>query len=152
VEGGDLGVRRARNGDHHHVVIDEMDQRALHLVATERTANTALLPLRPEHEVLDDELAAAGEQVGERLLAIGPVEHIALVNLDPGQLAALARQLVMCPKMRFLLGEQRAARCQPFVAGDGLVRLHDGPLQWTGSGRLRTALNTVPGTVTRLSL
>ena len=67
---------------------------AVEMIGEERAARAAFLPAGTEHEVIDEQLAAAAEQVGERLLAAGPVEHVALVDLNPGQFAALPAELV----------------------------------------------------------
>lgn len=74
--------------------------------------------------MLDQELAAAGEQVGQRLLAGGTVEHVALVDPDPGQLAALGGERVAGAQKFLLLGEQRLAGGGPFLAGNDLVGVH----------------------------
>jgi hypothetical protein len=44
-------------------------------------ADAAFLPSRPEHEVLDEKLAAPGEQVGKCFPAVRPLENIGLVDL-----------------------------------------------------------------------
>jgi hypothetical protein len=41
--------------------------------------------------VVDEELAAPGEEIGERLLAIRAFEGIALLDPQPGQLASRSR-------------------------------------------------------------
>jgi hypothetical protein len=69
----------------------------------------------PHHEVLDEELAASVEQVGERDLAFRRVEDVLFLNLHPRQLAALPAQLISQPGKFFLLGEQLLAGCDPFV-------------------------------------
>src|SRR6185436_14142038 len=149
VVGGDLGVGRARHGDVHDVVVDEMHHRALDLVGAERAAETTLLPVGTQHEMVDDQLAAAGEQIAQRLLAVGSFEDVGLVDLDPGQLARLLAQLVLGAQQLLFLGQQVAAGGNPFVAGDGFVCLHDSLSFQAASGRLSTALNTVCGTAKR---
>src|SRR3989442_10648333 len=47
-----------------------------------------------EHEVLHQQLMAALEQLGERALALGPVEDVVLLDALPRQRAALAGDLV----------------------------------------------------------
>jgi hypothetical protein len=54
------------------------------VVGPERADATAGLVLRVEHEVVDEELAAAVEQLGQRLLAVGAVEHVFLLDALPG--------------------------------------------------------------------
>ena len=71
---------------------------------------------RRQHEVIDGELAAAPEQIRERALALRPFEHIGLLDLDPGQLAALGAKGIELMGDGFLLGEQRLAGGKPFLA------------------------------------
>ena len=74
--------------------------------------------------MLHDELAAALEQVGQRLLAAGAVEHIVLVDLDPGQRAALLVQALAGLGQFLLMREMGLARGDPFLARNDAVRLH----------------------------
>ena len=67
---------------------------AVEVVRPERAARAALVPVGAEHEVIDHELAAAGEQVAERDAGLRRLEDIVLLDLHPRQLAALARELV----------------------------------------------------------
>jgi hypothetical protein len=83
-----------------------------------------LLPSRTEHEVIDDELALAAEQVGERLLAARSVENIILFDFFPRQLAALLAQRVAGACKGLFFGEMRLARRNPLVSRYDLVRLH----------------------------
>ena len=73
------------------------------MVGHERAARATLLPIRSEHEVVDDQLAAPVEEVGERDLALGRVENVILLDLHPGQLAPLGAQLVASPRGFLLL-------------------------------------------------
>jgi hypothetical protein len=59
----------------------------------------------PHHEVLDEELAASVEQVGERDLAFRRVEDVLFLNLHPRLLAPLAAELIALPCEIFLLAE-----------------------------------------------
>jgi hypothetical protein len=67
-----------------------MDHRAVEMIGQQRTARTAFFPVGAEHEVIDDQLALAAEQIGQRLLAARSLEYVALVHALPGQFAALA--------------------------------------------------------------
>jgi hypothetical protein len=72
--------------------------------------------------VIDDELAASVEQVGERqAAAVGGFEDVVFLDLDPGQRAALFRQAVALARPGLLLGEQRAARLDPFLLRDDVM-------------------------------
>jgi hypothetical protein len=88
----------------------KMHDDAVDVVALERTADARIGPARTEHEMLDDELAAPGEEIAQRLFPVGAVEHVLLVDPDPRQRAALGAQLVAPPGPRLLLGQQRLAR------------------------------------------
>ena len=64
-----------------------MHQRAVGVVHIERTARAALLPVRTEHEVVDNQLAVAVEKLRERHLPVRPVENVIFFDFDPRKLA-----------------------------------------------------------------
>ena len=83
-----------------------------------------------EHKMLDDQLAAAVEEVGEGLLPVRAVEHILLFELDPGQFAPLRAQLVAQPRELFLLRQMRACAQQatrPRLRSDGACIVRSPP-------------------------
>jgi hypothetical protein len=43
----------------------EMLSRSINLIGQKRAARAAFLPIRPEHEVVDDKLGASVEQIGK---------------------------------------------------------------------------------------
>src|SRR6266403_1746097 len=90
----ELCDRSARDRDKADVVMLEMLPRAVDLVREQRTAGASLLPLGTKHEVMDDKLTASVEQVAQRHRAVDAFEDIVLLDLDPGQGAALLRQAV----------------------------------------------------------
>ncbi|MNS96815.1 hypothetical protein D3C72_1311310 [compost metagenome] len=142
-ERGQLGIRRARHRDHGNVMVAQMHQGALQVVGQERTTHAAFLPVGTEHEVIEDELALALEQVGQAVRAAGVQELVGLVHLDPGQGQALARQRVLGMGQRFFAAQQGLARGVPLVAGyDGVIGLHR-TTPWRGGpggpDRARTA-------------
>jgi hypothetical protein len=92
-----------------------MNDDAIEIVGPERAALAAFLPVGTQHEVIDDELAAAGEEIGERLRAIGPLKDISLLDLHPGHMAAPGAQFVTGAGEGLFLGQERLARRQPFV-------------------------------------
>jgi hypothetical protein len=94
----------------------QMLQCSFHVVDLERAADAAILLAGRQHEVLDDELAAALEQFGERPLAVRRVEDVSLFDFDPRQVAAFGAEPVALPGQFFFLGEQRLACLDPFVA------------------------------------
>ncbi len=75
--------------------------------------------------MLHHQLAAAREQIGQRLLAFRAVEQVSLVDLDPGQRAALLAQPVARPRVFLFMRQMRFAGFEPFFTRDDFVRLHD---------------------------
>ncbi|MNN68399.1 hypothetical protein D3C81_1841060 [compost metagenome] len=67
---------------------------AVEMVGEERAAGAAFAPSFGEHEVVDQQLTAPGEQVGEAQLAVRAVKTVGLFQLDPGQGAAGGGQFV----------------------------------------------------------
>src|SRR5436190_2028152 len=137
----------------------EVDGHPVKMIGKIRAARAALFPAGTEHEVIDDELATAFEQFGERLFAARAVEYVVLVNLDPGQFAPPPAQLVAGAGELLLGDEMRLARSKPFVLRDDLVRceVHDTLLRleahWAGviqptpapPGSVRTAIRPTWG-------
>src|SRR6266511_4854098 len=105
------------------------------MIGPERAALATLLPSWSEHEMHDDQLAASIEEVGERLLAVRPVEAIPLLHPDPGQLAALPAQLIAQPGEGLLLAQVLLARREPLVSRHDAVGLHLALLRFGVSGR-----------------
>ena len=106
-----------REGDRHErdVPMPQVDLRILEVIGDEATALAARLPARIEHEVVDDQLAASVEQLGQRDLTIGSLEHV-ILNLDGGHALAPNGQRVPGPA-EFLLGsEQLHASLHPLFS------------------------------------
>jgi hypothetical protein len=66
--------------------------------------------------VVDDELAAAVEELHERSPTVVGVEPVVLLDADPGQLAPLARQLVALPRVILLACQQLRTSGRSFLA------------------------------------
>jgi len=64
------------------------------MIGEQRTTGAALNPVRTEHEVVDEQLAATGEEIGERFFAVRTVEYVFLLNFFPGKFAALFAEFV----------------------------------------------------------
>src|SRR5947208_10627545 len=73
---------------------------------------------------MDDELAVAAEQLGERLLAARAVEGISLFDPDPRQRAALGADQIAHPGQRLFVLQVCLARGEPLLMGDDFRRLH----------------------------
>src|SRR5690606_12324954 len=116
-------------GDQRNVVVRQVQVGAVEVVGEERAAVAAFLPAGAVHEVVDDQLAVAAEQLGERLAAVGAVELIGLVDPDPGQRTALGAELVALAGEGLFPQQVLAARAQPFFP-----RYHAGLLQFDVAG------------------
>ena len=91
------------------------------MVAELRTARAAILPVRREHEVIDDQSPAALEQLAERLPAGWRVEGIGLVDRRPGQRATLLDDPGAQLGELLFLGQQGLAGREPLYAGNDVV-------------------------------
>src|SRR5215831_15957738 len=76
-----------------------------------------------EHEVIDDELRFAVEQIGQPHLAAGTIEDIVL-DPDPRQITAMSGESIAAAREFLFLGKELDARGEPFLAGDDLVIRH----------------------------
>jgi hypothetical protein len=74
--------------------------------------------------VVDEQLGATLEELGERLLTVLGMEEVVLIDRNPGQLLTRARDLIACAKVPLLGFEQLSARRQPLLAGSGRVLHH----------------------------
>ena len=127
----DLLDRRARDLDERGVAgVQVLEQARGHLVRAGRAARAAVLPLRVEHEVAEDQLQPALEQVEQARLAVGAGEDVVLLDLDHRHLPALGVERVALPRQLLLLGQQRRARGQPLVSGHDVRKAHGTPLYW----------------------
>src|SRR5262249_14883529 len=103
----------------------EMDRDAVEIVGPERARLASLFPIGAEHEVIDDQLGAPVEEIGERKGAIRPLELVGLFHPLPGHRHSAARQRIPLAR-EFLLGsEQFKASLQPFLVRDHFVVEHE---------------------------
>jgi hypothetical protein len=77
--------------------------------------------VRPEHEVVDEELRAPSEEVCQRGAPIVGIESIRFVDVNPRQRLTPPRQLVAAPGELFLRLEQLEPSCEPFLSTSYLV-------------------------------
>src|SRR6266576_6104720 len=75
--------RRAGNDGESRVALSNVKVHAVEMVGPKGAVLAAFPPARPEHEMINDELAFAAEQIAERRLARRSVENIFLFDLDP---------------------------------------------------------------------
>src|SRR5438034_1864677 len=121
----ELGERRARDRNEGHVPRVHVDDVGVEVVGPERAALAAGVVVRSEHEVVDDELAPALEELGEGPLAVRRVEDVLLLDAFPRQRAPLFAQLVAEPGELLLLRQQRRACLDPLVVLNNLVLAQD---------------------------
>jgi hypothetical protein len=72
----------------------------VNVVRPERATDATFLPVRTEHEVLDDQLTAAGEQFAEGFLSVRPIENVRLLDSHPRQFAALPGKFIGSSRAR----------------------------------------------------
>ena len=121
----ELLQRRARDQRVRRVArVEVLEEPGRDLVGPRRAARAALLPVGAEHEVVDDQLPAALEQVGQPDLALRAGEAVVLGHLDHRQPAALGAQRVAAAGQLLLLLEQRRAGGEPLVPGHDLWKAH----------------------------
>src|SRR5207244_939449 len=80
--------------------------------------------VRAEHEVVDEQLRASVEELRQPLWTVLGLEGVLLLHPHPGQLAALAGEVVAAPRQLFLSLEQCVACSEPFLACSDLVLRH----------------------------
>src|SRR6185437_15523337 len=102
-----------------------------------RAARAGRVPVRVEHDVLDDELAAIPEQAGQRDLALRAFERVLLADPDHRQPPPLRVQRVTAAGVFLFRGEQPLPGCQPLLARYDLGIRHVNLPAWAGD--LRTA-------------
>src|SRR6202023_3069348 len=94
----------------------------------ERTADAGMF--RPavhgrlEEGAVDDQLAAAGEQVAQARLAVGPLERVGLLDRHPRHAPTLGGERVARAGQGLLLDEKLLARSLPRLRRDDRWRAH----------------------------
>src|SRR4029077_13124867 len=94
----------------------EMPVGAIEMIRQVRTALATLLPAWAEHEMIDNQLAATVEEIGQRFFAIRSVENIRLADVSPWQFASMPAHFVAQPSQFLLASEQILARDQPLAS------------------------------------
>jgi hypothetical protein len=97
--------RRVRDADHRGVAGLEVREHAVEAVRGRRAGRTSRRVVRPEHEVVDDELRAAVEQFRQREFAVFGVESILLLEQNPWELTALLGDVIPEPRELLLANE-----------------------------------------------
>src|SRR5919199_518013 len=126
----------------------EVDDEAVESVRDRRAGRAAGGVLGAEHEVVDEELGAAAEQVGEGRVPLVGLEAVVLVDRDPGKLLTPPGQLVAPPGQLLLGLEQLEPRREPLLARSCPVLGHAGIIaerrpRW-GAGAPRASRRRAP--------
>src|SRR5215471_4301533 len=149
----DLRQRRPRDDDKRYVALRQVNDRAVEMIGKERTTWASCFPAGTEHEVINDQLAFAAEQVAQRSFAGWRVEHVVLLDFLPWQFTALAGELVAGAAKGLLLSEISFARGDPLLVRNDLVivflhlfaplnrRSFDAPQVWNPQRRDRRNIN-----------
>jgi hypothetical protein len=93
----------------------------IYVIADKRTTRASTIVVRPEHEVVDNELTVPIEQFGKAHRPIRTFEDIILLNLCPRKLAASGAHGVTGLRELLLLLEEGASGVDPFAAGYNFV-------------------------------
>jgi hypothetical protein len=113
----ELLERRARD-EHERRVAGVQVCGMREVVDDERAAGAAGVLVRAEHEVVEEQLPPAVEEVGEPLLAVRSVEDVLLVDLHARQPSPLGRECVLRLHRRLLPCEQLLTRSLPLRRAD----------------------------------
>ena len=82
-----------------------MRQSGVGMVHTEGATRAALLPIWAEHEVINNELTLALEEVGKSLLTFRRIEDIVFFDFDPGKLPTFGGNRIALPRELLLFGQ-----------------------------------------------
>src|SRR5262249_39361782 len=118
-----------RLGNQGYAMTVEVREDAVEVVGDERASGATRVLLvdavpEPEHEVIDEQLRAAVEEVRERFRPFVGLERVLLLDRDPRKLPAPAGELVASARMLFLRGEQLRTRRQPLLSRSHCVVEH----------------------------
>ncbi|MNO83028.1 hypothetical protein D3C76_743180 [compost metagenome] len=120
----ELGERCMGHRHHRDVVVRQVLVGAVDVVGQERATRAALIPAFSEHEMVNDQLAAATKQVGEFQFAVGTLEVVVLVDFYPGQGAAFGAESVAFPGEGLFVGQMLLAGGEPVFPGHDRVILN----------------------------
>ncbi len=107
--------RRLRHSHYPDVEVLEVDDEAVEAVGDRRAHRAAARVLRPEHEVVHEELGAAAEEVRERRAPLVGLERVLLFDTDPRELLPLLRELVSAAGVVLLGLEQLEPGGEPLL-------------------------------------
>src|SRR5436190_12853989 len=141
--GLDLGHRRSGDEREGRVAGMQVGEVA-DLVDEHGAAVAAGLLVRAEHEVVQEQLPPALEEIGQRGLALRSVEDVALVDVHPRQPPALGGERIPRAGGFLFLDEQRLSRHSPLVRGNDRWQIHRAPFMLPGWVRPGTLAGETP--------
>ncbi len=119
-----LGERRERYGHERDVMVRQVDGEAVEAVGDRRARRTARRVIRPEHEVIDEELRAPPKEICERGLPFVRFEAVLLFHADPRQVLAPLCEFIALARQRLFRIEQVEPGGKPLLACSDLVCRH----------------------------
>src|SRR5262245_49731491 len=105
-------------------MVGQMDREAVEAVRDTRAARAPRREVGSKHEVIDEELRASPEEIGEGRFALVGLEAIVLVDSNPGQLLPPSSELVATLGQGFLGLQQLEPRRKPLLTCASLVFRH----------------------------
>src|ERR1700688_3948203 len=94
------------------------------MIGQEGAARAARGPAGAQHEMIEYELAATLEQIGQSPLSFGRVEAVLLLDLYPWKRQALGVEPITQVRGFLFFQQQRCPRGQPFFLGYDWMILH----------------------------
>jgi hypothetical protein len=121
-----LDRRDWRAGDDHErrVARSEMDDAPGSVVHEVRAGRTPFSPQGLEHEVVDEELPMAAEELAQRDRTTRLSKTYSLIDLHHRQTAAFVAQRVALPRGFLFLGEQLLPSNEPLISGHDRRTIH----------------------------
>ena len=100
-------------------MVGEVDDGAVEAVGDCRAGRASCLVVGSEHEVVDEQLRASSEQIGERRGALVGVEDVVIVDAYPWEILSLPCQFVAAPGQLLLGYEQVQPGREPLFTSSG---------------------------------
>src|SRR5262249_8227842 len=101
-----------------------MREGAINMIAEKGATGTAFDPIGRKHEMIDDQLAAALEKIGQGFLAFRSIEDVILLYLDPGKFAALRAHRVSLVRQFLFLNQELLTGLKPLHFRDYFGMIH----------------------------
>jgi hypothetical protein len=98
-----------------------MLQRAVKVIGDKGATEAGGFPVRREHQMVDEQLAATCKKFGKSFFAAGRIEGVILLDFNPGQGAAFGGEGIAVAGVLFLVGQQLLAGSEPFFLGNNFV-------------------------------